>query len=68
MARAVSTKKRLISRFFGFAWYDLTIGSTTFHPRELRREAYFFKSLKFRLGTDLDYAGFKVNVFDKKVS
>jgi len=34
----------------------------------LRREAYFFKSLKFRLGTDLDCAGFKVNVFDKKVS
>src|SRR5271157_1181171 len=47
MARAVSTKKRLISRFFRFAWYDLTIIPTTFHPRELRREAYFFKSLIF---------------------
>ena len=46
MAKAVSTKKRLISRFFRFAWYDLTISSTTFHPRDLRREASFLLDMR----------------------
>jgi hypothetical protein len=41
----VNQKKDKSRDFFRFAGYDLTIIPTAFHPRELRRQAHFFKSL-----------------------